>query len=147
MCSHARIDGFRSAMTSAGLTIDDDWVRFGDFHLDGGRRHGRELLERAERPTAIFAGSDLQALGVLEAARARGLNVPDDLSIVGYDDIPTAKWVSPSLTTIHQPLKRMGEEAARLVIRMSKAPLDNVPRMDLATSLVVRQSTAPPAAA
>ncbi|MEO5920375.1 MAG: LacI family DNA-binding transcriptional regulator [Pseudolysinimonas sp.] len=146
MCSHARIDGYRSAMTSAGLQIADDWVRFGDFHLDGGRHHGRELLEGADRPTAIFAGSDLQALGVLEAARARGLSVPGDLSLVGYDDIPMARWVSPTLTTIHQPLKRMGEEASRLVIRMSKAPLDNVPRMDLATSLVVRQSTAPPAA-
>jgi len=147
MCSHARIDGYRSAMTSAGLAIGADWIRFGDFHLDGGRRHGRELLEQAEPPTAIFAGSDLQALGVLEAARAFGLSVPGDLSIVGYDDIPMARWVSPTLTTIHQPLKRMAEEATRLVIRMSKAPLDSVPRMDLATSLVVRQSTAPPAAA
>ena len=147
MCSHARIDGYRSAMTSAGLAIGADWIRFGDFHLEGGRSHGRELLEQAEPPTAIFAGSDLQALGVLEAARARGLSVPDDLSIVGYDDIPMARWVSPTLTTIHQPLKRMAEEATRLVIRMSKAPLDSVPRMDLATSLVVRQSTAPPAAA
>jgi LacI family transcriptional regulator, xylobiose transport system transcriptional regulator len=146
MCSHARLDGFRSAMTSAGLPIRPDWIRFGDFHLDGGRRHGKELLSEVERPTAIFAGSDLQALGVLESARARGLNVPHDLSIVGYDDIPMAKWVSPTLTTIHQPLKRMAEEASRLVIRMSQAPLDSVPRMDLATSLVVRESTARPAA-
>ena len=70
--------------------------------------------------------------------------MPDDLSLVGYDDIPLAKWVSPTLTTIRQPLKRMAEEASRLVIRMSKAPLENVPRMDLATSLVVRESTAAP---
>jgi LacI family transcriptional regulator, xylobiose transport system transcriptional regulator len=146
MCSHARIDGFRSAMTAAGLTIRPDWIRFGDFHLDGGRRHARELLRDDERPTAIFAGSDLQALGVLEVARAQGLNVPDDLSIVGYDDVPMARWVSPTLTTIHQPLKRMAEEASRLIIRMSKAPLDSVPRMDLATSLVIRESTAPPRA-
>jgi LacI family transcriptional regulator, xylobiose transport system transcriptional regulator len=144
MCSHARIDGFRSAMTAAGLTIRPDWIRFGDFHLEGGRRHARELLRDDERPTAIFAGSDLQALGVLEVARAHGLNVPDDLSIVGYDDVPMARWVSPTLTTIHQPLKRMAEEASRLIIRMSKAPLDSVPRMDLATSLVIRESTAPP---
>jgi LacI family transcriptional regulator, xylobiose transport system transcriptional regulator len=144
MCSHARIDGFRSAMTAAGLTIRPDWIRFGDFHLEGGRHHARDLLRDEERPTAIFAGSDLQALGVLEVARARGLHVPDDLSIVGYDDIPMARWVSPTLTTIHQPLKRMAEEASRLIIRMNKAPLDSVPRMDLATSLVVRESTARP---
>lgn len=144
MCSHARLDGYRSAMTSAGLSIRPDWVRYGNFHIEGGSVNGRELLASADRPTAIFAGSDLQALGVLDAARGLGLRVPDDFSVVGYDDIPLAKWVSPTLTTVHQPLKQMAEEASRLVIRMSQAPLDSVPRMDLATSLVVRESTAPP---
>jgi len=147
MCSHARIDGFRSAMTSAGLAIPPDWIRFGDFHVSGGRTNGRDLLSSDDRPTAIFAGSDLQALGVIESARALGLRIPDDVSIVGYDDIPLARWVSPTLTTIRQPLKRMAEEASRLVIRMSQAPLEGTPRMDLATNLVVRESTAAPAAA
>lgn len=145
MCSHARIDGFRSAMTAAGLPIRADWIRFGDFHTAGGHEHGRALLDGDDRPTAIFAGSDLQALGVLEAVRALGMRVPDDLSVVGYDDIPLAKWVSPRLTTIRQPLKRMAEEATKLVLQMAAAPLENVPRMDLATSLIVRESTAPPA--
>lgn len=145
MCSHARIDGFRSAMTAAGLPIRNDWIRFGDFHTAGGQAHGRELLQGDERPTAIFAGSDLQALGVLEAVRALGLRVPEDLSVVGYDDIPLATWVSPRLTTIRQPLKRMAEEATKLVLQMAQAPLETVPRMDLATSLVVRESTAAPA--
>lgn len=182
MCSHARLDGFRSAMGAAGIPVVADWVRFGNFHTSGGEQHGRELLKGDDRPTAIFAGSDLQALGVLEAVRALGQNgaggdgasgndtggngtggketggkgsgssgyghtlrVPDDLSIVGYDDIPLAKWVSPRLTTVRQPLRRMAEEATRLVLRMSKAPLETVPRMDLATSLVVRESTAPAA--
>lgn len=159
MCSHARLDGFRSAMSAAGIPIVPEWVRFGNFHTSGGELHGRELLESDDRPTAIFAGSDLQALGVLEAVRGlsqrgsgqgrsgrdgTGLRVPDDLSIVGYDDIPLATWVSPRLTTVRQPLRRMAEEASRLVLRMSKAPLETVPRMDLATSLVVRESTAPP---
>lgn len=142
MCSHARIDGFRSAMSSAGLAIEPDWIRFGDFHTSGGYEHGRALLTQKERPTAIFAGSDLQALGVLEAVRELGFRVPDDLSLVGYDDIPLAKWVSPRLTTVRQPLRRMAEEATRLVIRMGQAPLESVPRMDLATNLVVRESTA-----
>lgn len=146
MCSHARIDGYRSAMNSAGLAIDPDWVRFGDFHTSGGYEHGRALLTGPDAPTAIFAGSDLQALGVLEAVRELGLRVPDDLSLVGYDDIPLAKWVSPRLTTVRQPLRRMAEEATRLVIRMGEAPLESVPRMDLATNLVVRESTAPLAA-
>jgi LacI family transcriptional regulator, xylobiose transport system transcriptional regulator len=146
MCSHARIDGFRSAMSAAGLEVRPDWVRFGDFHTAGGQFHGTQLLQGDDRPTAIFAGSDLQALGVLEAVRGLGLRVPEDLSLVGYDDIPLAKWVSPALTTIRQPLKRMGEEATRLVLRMSRTPLDSIPRMDLATNLVVRESTAAPAA-
>ena len=78
---------------------------------------------------------------MLEAGRESGMHVPEGLSIVGYDDIPLAQWVSPRLTTIRQPLRRMAEEATRLVIRMSEAPLESVPRMDLATNLVVREST------
>jgi LacI family xylobiose transport system transcriptional regulator len=144
MCSLARIDGYRSAMNAAGLPIDPAWVRFGDFHPSGGRIHGNALLDLPNPPTAIFAGSDLQALGLFDAARNRGLRVPDDISVVGYDDIPMCGWVSPPLTTIHQPLRRMGEEATKLVISMSEGPLDTVPRMDLATSLVVRESTAAP---
>lgn len=145
MCSLARLDGYRSAMNSAGLPIDPAWIRFGDFHVTGGRDRASEMLAAPEPPTAIFAGSDLQALGVLDAARAHGLRVPEDLSIVGYDDIPLAKWVTPRLTTVHQPLRRMGEEAARLAIRLSEETPPTTPRMDLATSLVVRESTAPPA--
>ncbi|SFR71783.1 transcriptional regulator, LacI family [Agromyces sp. CF514] len=160
MCSLARVDGYRSAMNSAGLPIDPAWIRFGDFHVTGGRNHASELLAlpHGERPTAIFAGSDLQALGVMDAARAAGLAIPGDLSIVGYDDVPISRWVTPPLTTVHQPLRRMGEEAARLAIRLAaEADVDQsadaaaarsatTPRMDLATSLVVRESTAPPAA-
>ncbi|MCW4385202.1 LacI family DNA-binding transcriptional regulator [Salinibacterium sp. SYSU T00001] len=144
MCSLARIDGYRSAMGAAGLPIRDEWIRFGDFHPGGGARHAAELLALPEPPTAIFAGSDLQALGVLETARSLGLRIPDDLSLVGYDDIPLANWVSPRLTTVHQPLKEMGREATRLAIRLSEgATSGETPRMDLATRLVVRDSTAP----
>ncbi len=144
MCSFARVDGYRSAMNAAGIKIDERFVRFGNFHVDGGREIALELLSLPDRPTAIFAGSDLQALGVIEAARTLGLRVPDDVSIVGYDDLQLAQWSSPGLTTVHQPLTAMAEEAARLVIRMSEAPLDFTPRMDLAVHLVVRESTAPP---
>jgi len=146
MCSHARLDGYRSAMTAAGLPIREDWIRFGDFHPEGGARHAAELLAGDDRPTAIFAGSDLQALGVYDVARQRGVRIPDDLSVVGYDDIPVAEWVSPRLTTVLQPLEEMGREAARLVIRLASGPVDPAPRIELATRLVVRESTAPPAA-
>ncbi|WP_411700333.1 LacI family DNA-binding transcriptional regulator [Conyzicola sp.] len=144
MCSHARLDGFRSAMNTAKLPVDEGLVAFGDFHVDGGRDNARAMLDRDDRPTAIFAGSDLQALGVLDAARSLGIQVPSQLSVVGYDDLQLAQWTSPSLTTVHQPLTRMAEEAARLIIRMSEGELESIPRVDLATRLVVRESTAPP---
>lgn len=144
MCSLARLDGYRSAMNAAGLTIDPAWIRYGDFHVDGGRERAMELLMLPEPPTAVFAGSDLQAMGVYEAARGLGIRVPEELSVVGYDDIKVAEWVSPRLTTVHQPLGRMGAEAARIVIAMAKQPPSTTPRIDLATHLVVRESTAPP---
>ncbi|MFE7843780.1 LacI family DNA-binding transcriptional regulator [Microbacterium sp. NPDC057407] len=146
MCSLARVDGYRSAMNAAGLPIDPELIRFGDFHPGGGERHARDLLALGDPPTAFFAGSDLQALGVIAAGSAAGLSVPDDLSVVGYDDIALARWMSPQLTTVHQPLRRMGEEATRLALRLADGATADTLRMDLATHLVVRGSTAPFAA-
>ncbi|MDI9835229.1 LacI family DNA-binding transcriptional regulator [Streptomyces sp. KAU_LT] len=143
LCSLARLDGYRSAMSMAGLRCDPRLMRFGDFHVQGGYEHAMDLLDGPDRPTAIFAGSDLQALGVLEAARVKGLRVPEDLSVVGYDDVPLAQWSSPPLTTVHQPLRAMAEEAARMLLRPD-APGAAAQRIELATNLVVRQSTAPP---
>jgi LacI family transcriptional regulator, xylobiose transport system transcriptional regulator len=128
MCSLARLDGYRSAMNTAGLTVDPALIRFGDFHVEGGRRIATELLALPDRPTAIFAGSDLQALGVLEAARAADIRVPEQLSIVGYDDVPLAQWSSPSLTTVHQPLQKMAEEAAETTRRSRCLRLAHGPR-------------------
>ncbi|GGX72836.1 LacI family transcriptional regulator [Streptomyces minutiscleroticus] len=144
MCSLARLDGFRSAMATSGLEVDPRLVRYGDFHVQGGFAHAMELLDGPDRPTAIFAGSDLQALGVLEAARLKGLSVPRDLSVVGYDDVPPAQWSSPALTTVRQPLRQMAEEAVRMLLRPDGRGRSSL-RMELATHLVVRQSTAPPA--
>jgi LacI family xylobiose transport system transcriptional regulator len=146
MCSLARVDGYRSAMNAAGLPIDPALIRFGDFHPGGGERHARDLLALPDPPTAFFAGSDLQALGVIAAGSAAGLSVPGDLSVVGYDDIALARWMSPQLTTVHQPLRRMGEEATRLALRLADGATADTLRMDLATHLVVRGSTAPFAA-
>jgi len=145
LCSIARVDGYRSALERAGLRFDPELVRAGDFHVEGGRRAAEQLLGLDRPPTAIFAGSDLQALGVYDAARPRGIRVPDDLSVVGYDDLRIARWVGPPLTTIRQPLAEMAETAARLLIQMDEDPDAPVnQRVDLATSLVVRESTAPP---
>lgn len=143
LCSIARLDGYRSALSMAGLEADPSLVAFGDFHVQGGYARAVEMLDRPDRPTAIFAGSDLQALGVFEAARVAGLRVPHDLSVVGFDDVPLAQWSSPALTTVHQPLRKMAEEAANMLLRLRAGDAATT-RLELNTRLVVRQSTAPP---
>ncbi|MFC0706707.1 LacI family DNA-binding transcriptional regulator [Cellulomonas uda] len=145
LCSRARIDGYRSALDEAGLPFDPDLVRYGNFFVDGGYKHGRELLSREDRPTAIFAGADFQALGVVRAARELGLSVPRDLSVVGYDDLPVTEWVQPGLTTVCQPLQEMAATAARMLLQIAGGSTPANLRIDLATELVVRESTAPPA--
>ena len=94
--------------------------------------------------TAIFAGSDLQAFGVIEAARRLGLQVPRDLSVVGFDDLPAARWAAPPLTTVRQPLADMGRTALRTLLRLAAGEDVDNRRVELATELVVRESTAPP---
>jgi LacI family transcriptional regulator len=142
LCSRARVDGYRSALERVGAAFDPALVRNGDFQHEGGFIRGGELLDLPEPPTAIFAGSDQQALGVYEAARQRGLRIPQDLSVVGFDDLPTMRWVSPPLTTVRQPLADMGRVAAEMLSDL----IDGVPlrsqRVELATELIVRESTA-----
>ncbi|AUY53535.1 LacI family transcriptional regulator [Streptomyces sp. CB01881] len=144
MCSRARTDGYRAALDMAGIPYDPGLVREGDFHHESGRRVGLELLALPDRPTAVFAGNDLQALGLYEAARELGLRIPEDLSVVGFDDLPLARWVGPPLTTVRQPLTEMAETAARLAIDLARGVRPGTLRVDLATSLVERSSTAPP---
>ena len=144
LCSRARLDGYRSALETAGLAFDDDLVLSGDFRMKAGYDQAQVLFGRRRRPTAIFAGNDLSALGVLRAARDAGLRVPDDLSVVGFDDIPFAEWSTPSLTTVRQPLTEMAAVAVRILLDSSGSDESLGRRVELATDLVVRESTAPP---
>ena len=142
LCSLARLSGYRSALEAAAIPFDASLVMIGDFRRELGVSLGHELLARPDRPTAIFAGSDLQAIGLYEAARALDLQVPRDLSVVGYDDLPVAQWVDPALTTVRQPLVEMAEEATRLVLKLrTDGQAENI-RLDLAVNLVQRASTA-----
>jgi DNA-binding LacI/PurR family transcriptional regulator len=145
-CSRARMDGYRSALGSAGLSVEPALTAWGDFHVDGGYRAAMAMLSlpEAKRPTAIFAGSDLQALGVLEAARLSHILVPGQLSLVGFDDLPLSTWTSPPLTTVRQPLAEMASTAVRLVLSLGSGEARGR-SIELATSLVVRETTAPPA--
>ena len=145
LCSQERLEGYRAALGRAGLPVDERLVRYGDFQPDGGQRAAAELLDLRDPPTAIFAGSDMQGTGVYREARARGLRIPQDLSVVGFDDLALCRYLSPPLTSVRQPLEQMAAEAVRLVLeehlRGAGSP---PPRVQLATSLTVRESAAAP---
>jgi LacI family transcriptional regulator, xylobiose transport system transcriptional regulator len=144
LASTARLSGYRTALDSAGIAVDPKLIRPGEFHHADGLSEGRTLLSLPDRPTAIFASSDLYALGVYEAARSLGLTIPGDVSVVGYDDLRIAQWAGPALTTIHVPLIAMAEQAVHLVLRLADEPDLAFSRIDMDTSLVVRGSTAAP---
>jgi LacI family transcriptional regulator len=142
LCSRARLDGYRAALDEAGLPVDESLIEQGDFMHETGFAAASRLLGLPDRPTAIFAGNDTMALGVFEAARRRGLRIPEDLSVVGFDDLPEARWSPPPLTTIRQPLAEMGALAARTALRMAQGEEPDNPRVELATELIIRESTA-----
>lgn len=145
-CHQDRLDGYTSALGRAGVEPAKDLVRNGDSLISGGERFGGELLDLPERPTAIISGSDEQAYGVYLAARDRGLRVPEDLSVVGFDDVDLCRWVSPQLTTVRQPLASTASEATRLLLKLAAGDPVDTPTVRLASTLIVRESTAAPAA-
>jgi LacI family transcriptional regulator len=144
LCSRARVDGYRAAMDEAGVPLDPGVISHGGFNVDEGLVRARALLSAPDRPTAIVTGNDLQALGVYQAARELRLHIPEDVSVVGFDDLPVAQWVSPPLTTIRQPLVEMAVTAAELTLSMARGETPSQPRVELTTELVIRESTAPP---
>jgi LacI family transcriptional regulator len=144
LCSRARISGYTEAMASAGLEVDPALVGSGSFHHIGGYQAARQLFELADPPTAIFACNDEQAFGVAEAARVTGRRVPEDVSVVGFDDIPISRWFSPPLTTVRQPLADMGRIAAEMLSTMIDGREPRGRQVELATELIVRASTGPP---
>jgi LacI family transcriptional regulator len=115
-----------------------------DFHAEGGVEAAMSLLEAADPPTAIFAFNDMLAIVVMQAARQRGLRIPEDLSVLGYDDTFEASIVTPPLTTVRQPLAEMGRMAVNLLVRQLQNQRIEALHVQLETMLVVRESTAPP---
>jgi LacI family transcriptional regulator len=145
LCSRARLDGYRAALERAGFPLDRDLIAPGDFTFESALAAAASLLSLPDPPTAIFASSDAQALGVYEAARRHRLRIPDDLSVVGFDDLPMSAWVSPPLTTVVQPLAQMAAMATRMLVATLNDRADAAcTRVELTTSLIVRASTAPP---
>ncbi|MEQ8675040.1 MAG: LacI family DNA-binding transcriptional regulator [Aggregatilineales bacterium] len=137
-----RLAGYREALNDAGIAYDADLVTHGDWMRPSGEVAGHALLSRAVPPTAVIASNDLMALGVMTVALEQGLHVPQDLSIIGFDDIPLVSSISPTLTTIRQPLIEIGKAAFNLIkdVANGKAP-DNL-NVELSTEFVLRESTA-----
>ncbi len=147
--SRARLAGYRAALEAGGLPAPAALIRRDHFCAEGGRRQARDLLALAQPPTAIVAGNDAQAFGVLQALGERGLRAPADLSLVGFDDVPVASWATPPLTTVRQPLAAMAATAFRMLrspgMGTSGASGTGEPHhVELATTLVIRESTGPP---
>ncbi|KFI90985.1 periplasmic-binding protein/LacI transcriptional regulator [Bifidobacterium saguini DSM 23967] len=141
LCSRARLDGYAAALAERDIPISPELITEGDFTTPGGYEGAMALLEDEQnRPTAIFAGSDLQAMGVYEAARQLKIRIPEDLSVIGFDDIQTAAYMGPALTTVRQPLRDMAATAARMIIDTTEGRQIQK-RVILPTSLVMRDST------
>jgi LacI family transcriptional regulator len=137
--------GFATALRRLGKPIAPELIRGGDYSHRSGHQWALELLAQAEPPTAIFCGNDVIALGALDAARRLGVDVPGELSVVGFDDIPLAGWESFQLTTVSQPLAEMAGEAARMLVERIEADDDPPPRrVAFPTRIVTRRSTGRP---
>ncbi len=136
-----RLKGFRLAMDEAGLALRKDLVREGDFTVAGGARLAQDLMSCVEpRPTALFCSNDLMAVGALNALRERGIAVPGDVSVLGFDDLPIAQLVTPPLTTVAQPIREMGDVAARMLVRLIRGEQLETTRVIMEAKLVQRES-------
>ncbi len=136
--SERRLAGYRAAIEEAGLTLPDEYIGLAPHGLETARQQGHRLLSLAEPPTAIFAQSDTQAVGVLRAARERGLTVPGDLAVVGFDDVEVAEYVG--LTTVRQPLEESGRVAVELLLARLADPTRPPQRVQLPLTLIRRET-------
>jgi LacI family transcriptional regulator, galactose operon repressor len=138
-----RASGYRAALTAAGIALDPDLEVCGDFDTIEGRVAAARLLDLPDPPTAVFACNDEMALAVLQEARARGIRVPQELSVVGFDDTTMARIAVPAITTIRQPLEEVGRMAVTLLTRIIDGQTVDPLRVEIGTRLVVRESTGP----
>jgi DNA-binding LacI/PurR family transcriptional regulator len=138
-----RLAGYKDALSAAGIAFDEALVVQGAFSMQSGADAMEQLLALDEPPTGVFAGNDEMAFGAVKTARAHGLSVPEDLSMVGFDDQTTAAFYNPPLTTIHTPCREIGRRATQALVEQI-AGREVTPEMLVPTKLVVRDSTAAP---
>ncbi|HFG2071972.1 TPA: substrate-binding domain-containing protein [Vibrio cholerae] len=135
-----RYEGYKRALAEAEIAINPDWIVESDFECEGGYQAFEKLYERGKLPSALFVSNDMMAMGVIQAASQRGLRVPDDLSLIGYDDVHIAKFMTPALTTIHQPKYRLGKAAVDTLLYRLENPDTTAQVVQLEPTLVVRNS-------
>lgn len=143
-CSQERLAGYQAALRVHHLQGREELVYQGDFFQPSGYAGAQKLLALPTPPTAIFASNDVMAMGVMEAVRDQGLRIPQDISILGFDNVPQATQVTPALTTVQQPLEQMGRMATQILLDRLKNPGAAARRIELPTELIVRASTSVP---
>lgn len=144
MTSRARLAGYREALERAGIPVDPALISEGNYLLGDGVRQTSAFLDQPDPPTAIFTGNDAQAAGAYRVLYARNIRIPDQMSVIGFDDVMYTAQMSPPLTTIHQPLQEIGKMAANMLLRLIAGQQLESHHVELSTSLVVRESCAPP---
>ena len=142
-CSHDRLQGYREGLAEVRLPFQPELIREGDFSQPSGFQQGQSLLQMTEPPTAIVASNDAMAFGVMDAAKAAGLVVGQDISIIGFDDIFMSSQVYPALTSVRQPLADMGEAAVEMLVTLLQGRTVLNLRQELPTELIIRASTGP----
>ncbi len=137
-----RLEGYKTALRTHHIHIDPVLIFEGTFEQPDGYTGTAQFLDLKSPPTAIFASNDCMAMGVIDAVRDHGMKIPDDISVIGFDDIPQASLVRPALTTVQQPLEQMGRMAAQMLFEILKNPDSKPDRIQLPTQLMIRDSTA-----
>ena len=136
----ARQQGYEAALRESNLPLDPDLLREGEFNPESGARAMKSLLALSNPPTAVFIASDMVAIGVIQAIRKAQLKIPQDIALVGFDDIPWAAYLSPGLTTIRLPAQEIGQQAAKLLITFLEGNTPSKTKIFLPTKLIIRDS-------
>jgi LacI family transcriptional regulator len=143
-CALDRLDGYRSALRTNHIPEVAELIYEGTFFQPDGFTGASTLLDLPNPPSAIFASNDVMAMGVIDAVRTRGLRVPENISVIGFDDIPQASMIHPALTTISQPLEKMGRVATQMLLELLSQPRKKIGRIELPTELIIRESCQAP---
>ena len=139
--SVGRLDGYRQALEAAGVPYDESLVCHAAFTMEGGYQAGRQLLDRPQQPSAIFAATDMQAVGVLKAAKEFGLAVPGDLALAGGDDIELAEYLEVPLTSFRQPSNEIGAQVVAILMSRIDGDREGFKQVVLKPELIVRRSS------